>query len=212
MQFNNCFKKVLSLSISIGVFCAFNTPINAKPKNVIIIRHAEKIPGENHLDLKGYERAEALAYYFSGTPKYNNPPPKYIFSQGLEQADASVRPIETCSPIAKHYELPLNIEYNRTQGEALAHELLTNPKYNNSTVLICWSHHKIPSLMTALGADNPGPWPSNIFDQVYFLSYDGGSKPKLEVILQKLMFGDRSKLSDEAPPLPPSSKKRTDQD
>src|SRR5439155_765017 len=77
----------------------------------ILIRHAEKIPGENHLDLKGFERASALAFYFSGTPLYNSPPITYIFAAGLSETDSSVRPIQTCTPIANHYKLPLNIDF-----------------------------------------------------------------------------------------------------
>lgn len=184
----------------------------ATPKNVIIIRHAEKIPEENHLDLKGFERAAALAYYFSGTPLYNIPPITHVFAAGLKHADSSLRPIQTCTPIANHYKLPLNIEFKVNQTKELAQELLTQSKYDNSTVLICWSHGSIDSIVQALGGEDPGFWPENVFDQVYMLTFEDEKKPTFQKILQKLMYGDRTTFQDQPPPLPPATTKRADED
>ena len=170
--------------------------IAATPKRVILIRHAEKVPKEKHLNLKGFERAAALPYYFSFTPFYNNPPISYIFAAALENPDASLRPIQTCMPIANHYNLPLNIDFKPRQTKELAYELLSNPKYDNSTVLICWSHGKIGKIVVALGADDPGTWPPDIFDQVYVVTFKEGNKPLLQKILQQLMFGDRTTFID----------------
>lgn len=181
------------------------------PKKVIIIRHAEKIPGENHLDLKGFERAGALPYYISGTPLYNDPTPAHIFATALEEPDSSVRPIQTCTPIANHFSVPLNIDFKHTETKKLAEEILKNPKYNDSTVLICWSHRHIRPIVLALGGENPGEWPKEIFDQVYLLTFDRSSKPKFEVILQKLMFGDRASFTDKPLPLPAPTTKGVDE-
>lgn len=184
----------------------------ATPKNIIILRHAEKIQGGNRLNLKGFERAGALPYYFSGTPLYNNPPPTHFFATALEGPDSSIRTIQTCTPIANHYNSPLNIDFKHTEINKLAHELLHNPKYNDTTVLICWSHGHIRPLVLALGGEDPGKWKADIFDQVYLLTYNLSNKPSLHVILQKLMFGDRTSFSDAPPPLPPKATKRVDED
>lgn len=177
------------------------------PKNVIIIRHGNKIPGEIHLDLEGYERAASLPYYFSKTPLYNNPPITHIFAAGLSELDSpgeSIRPIETCTPTANYYKLSLNIDFKHDQNKELAQEILTNPKYNNATVLVCWEHWNIPLLEVALGAEDLGPWKGDVFDQVYLLTYESGTpKPKIQVILQKLMFGDRPTFESPELPLPP---------
>ena len=136
----------------------------ATPKKVIIIRHAEKIQGGNNLNLRGYERAGALPFYFSGTPLYNNPAPTHIFATALAEPDSSVRTIQTCTPIANHYDLTLNIDFKHTETEKLAQEILINPKYNDSTVLICWSHGHIGPIVLALGGEDPGKWPKEIFN------------------------------------------------
>lgn len=189
-----------------------SSQVVATPKNVIIIRHAEKIPGENHLDLKGFERAAALAYYFSGNPIYNNPPITHIFAAGLQSADSSLRPIQTCTPIANHYKLPIVIDFTEKDNQGIAKEILTNSLYDQKTVLICWSHGEIASLVKALGGDDPGWWGPNIFDQVYFMTFQQKSKPKLQKILQKLMYGDRTTFNDNSPPLPEHTKFRVDED
>lgn len=198
--------------ISWGLMLGALTNVWATPKNVIIIRHAEKIQGGNRLNLQGLERAGALSYYFSGTPLYNNPAPTHIFAASLEEADSSMRPIQTCTPIANHYDLKLNIDFKHTETKEIAEEILKNPKYNDSTVLICWSHGHIRPIVLALGAEDPGKWPKDIFDQVYLLTFNNPGKPKLQKILQKLMFGDRASFTDKPLPLPSRTNKRIDQD
>ena len=168
----------------------------ATPKKVIIIRHAEKIKGGDTLSLQGLERAAALPYYFSGIPLYNDPIPSFIFAAAQTKSDTSLRPIQTCTPIANHFQVPLNTDFKRTETDQLAQELLKNPKYDNATVLICWSHGHINPLVFALGGENPGEWKSTIFDQVYLLTFDGSKQPKVQKILQKLMFGDRTSFTD----------------
>ena len=204
--------KMRYFSLVLSLLFGLSSQIAAVPKNVILIRHAEKIPKENHLDLKGFERSAALPYYFSYTPLYNHPPISHVFAAALEESDASVRPIQTCTPLANHYKLPLNIDFKPYETKELAQELLTNPKYDNSTVLICWSHGKIRKIVVALGANDPGKWAEDIFDQVYMVTFEDGKKPLLRKELQKLMFGDRSTFSDKEPPLPPATTKRVDED
>ena len=184
----------------------------ATPKNVIIIRHAEKIQGGIRLNLQGLERTGALPYYFSGTPLYNNPAPTHVFATALDKPDSPVRTIQTCTPIANHYNVPLNIDFKHTETKEIAEEILKNPKYNDSTVLMCWSHGHIRPIVLALGGEDPGEWPKEIFDQVYLLTYDHSDKPKLQKILQKLMLGDRASFTDKPLPLPPRTQKRVDQD
>jgi hypothetical protein len=200
------------LWLSIVYLGLFNASVWSIPKSVIIIRHAEKIPGLNHLDQKGYERAAALPYFFSGNPLYNNPEPSYVFAAGLVESDSSVRNIETCAPTANHLKKTLNIDFKPKQTKDLANELLTNPKYDNACILICWEHNNIRPLSIALGAEDPGFWPHNIYDQVYKVTFDEKGNAKLEKHLQKLMFGDRATFADSAPSNPPDAQKNVDED
>ncbi|MBA3813604.1 MAG: histidine phosphatase family protein [Alphaproteobacteria bacterium] len=179
-----------------GLILTVLSAASATPKKVVIIRHAEKIQGGKDLNLQGYKRAGALPYYFSGTPIYNDPAPRHIFAAALDEADSSVRPIQTCTPIANYFKVPLNIEFKHTETDQLAQEILKNPKYDGSTVLVCWSHGHIRPLVLALGGEDPGKWNADIFDQVYLLTFEDSTQPKLQKILQKLMFGDRASFTD----------------
>ena len=175
----------------------------AIPKNVIITRHGDKVlPHGFCLSLQGLERAASLAYYFSDTPHYNTPPISHIFAAYSGQPKPYIRCQQTCQPTATHLKLPLNTTFTFTEVKEVAHEILTNPLYDNATVLMCWEHEHIASLVMALGGENPGFWPDNIFDQVYLLSYEENNKPKLQKFLQELMFGDRASFKDEPHPLP----------
>ncbi len=65
--------------------------------------------------------------------------------------------------------------YAKSDYADLAQEILTNLKYQRKTVLICWDHEYIPRLAAALGVyPEPPPWPENVFDRVWIITYRGG--------------------------------------
>ncbi len=188
--------------------CSVNLTLSSRlvgvPKNVIITRHADKVMPHGYcLSLQGLERASALPYYFSGTPLYNNPPITHVFAAYSNREHPHIRCEQTCKPIADHLKLPLNTKYSEHQSNVLAQEILTHPHYNNTTVLICWNHQYIHSLILALGGEDTGYWPDNIFDQVYMLTFNEGAKPKVQKVLQQLMFRDRTTFETQPTPLPP---------
>lgn len=175
----------------------------AKPKNIIIIRHADRIlPNGVCLSLQGLERAAALAYYFSGTPSYNTPPITHVFAAyDAHPPHPYIRCKQTCQPIANHLNLPMNTDFDQYHIAEVAKEILTNSAYDNTTVLMCWEHKHIAPLVVALGGEDPGFWPENVFDQVYMLSFEKNNKPTLQKFLQQLLLGDRATFKDE--PRPP---------
>ncbi len=180
---------------------ALSSNLVAHPKNVIIIRHADKVPNGFCLSLQGLERAAALSYYFSGTPFYNTPPIAHIFAAYRGPPKPYIRCKQTCQPIANHLKLSLNTAFNELQFKEVAREILTNPQYDNKTILICWRHNHIPQLVMALGGEDPGFWADDIYDQVYMLTFEGKRPPKFQKILQKLMFGDRATFQEKPEPL-----------
>ena len=174
----------------------------ATPKNVIIIRHAEKPKEGNCLALQGLERAAALGYFFSGTPLYNNPPPSFVFAALGKKKTSSIRSFQTCTAIAEHLKLPVDSTYTPHKTSEIARAILNNPKYDNATILICWEHQKIDELVEALGGPNPGKWPGDVFDQVYMLTFDEKGHPTFSKQLQKLLYGDSTNFDEKPTPLP----------
>ncbi len=194
--------KIKYVTYMISLIGILSSESLAIPKNVIIIRHGEKTPGSHCLALQGLERAGALAYYFSGTPFYNEPPITHVIAARATEQEKSIRPYQTCIPIASHLHLRLESPFSAKEGDALAQDLLANPKYEGGTVLVCWSHGSIDKIVKALGGEDPGFWDEDIFDQVYMLTFKEKNKPVFQRFLQKLMFGDRKTFQDKPHPLP----------
>lgn len=177
--------------------------VSATPKNVIITRHGEKVlPHGFCLDLQGLERASAFPHYFTEMDPYSTLSITHVFAAFKEEPTQYIRCYQTCKPTADFLKLPLNTDYTPEQIKEVAQEILTNPKYDNANLLLCWEHHHIRPLVMALGADDPGSWAENIFDQVYMLTFEATNKPKFQQILQKLLFGDRATIKDQPTPSP----------
>ena len=136
--------KRLHSGLAIAACLLFSSASVARPAHVILIRHAEKPPddGDNHLSLKGRERAAALAPYFREAdelPKISNL--AAIYAQKPPHPDkSSLRPIETIQPLADSMKLKVLTPFERDQVKQLVKEIMTSPKYEGKTVIICWEH------------------------------------------------------------------------
>jgi hypothetical protein len=141
----------------------------AQPREVLVIRHAEKEANSIHLSADGWKRAEALPKLFDGA----FPKPDFIFA--TKPSANSNRPVETVTPLAKTLHLPVNADFANADYPKLAADLLSNPRYSGKVVLICWHHRTLPDLARKLGADNvPEHWKEEDFDLVWVLSYKDG--------------------------------------
>lgn len=172
--------------------------MSAHPKQIIIIRHAEK-PGDptaddpadgTNLSTRGFERAAALAVYLPAT----FPRPDFLFA--TQASKHSNRPVETITPLSEALKLSIDSQFGDDDYQRLAARLLDDARYADKVVLICWHHGKIPHLTAALGARPPqDPWPGGTFDRVWSVDYSTGAAPgSLPVanLPQRLLFGDSS--------------------
>src|SRR5438128_97023 len=85
------------------------------PKQVLIIRHAEKPPEDDpsvHLSPRGQQRAQALPELFnvSGTRPEPFPTPDFVFA--ARNSGQSHRSVETVQPLAKALKLTINRDYS----------------------------------------------------------------------------------------------------
>jgi broad specificity phosphatase PhoE len=146
------------------------------PKNavVLIIRHAEDPVNGHGLSARGKKRAEAYIKYFENfTVDSKRREPQAV----LVAADSkqSHRPRLTVEPFAKAAKLPIDNRFANKQPTDLAAELRAN--YPGKTVLVCWHHGQIPTLLRALGAAPEtllpnGKWPKTVYDWVIMVSFD----------------------------------------
>ena len=147
----------------------FATAAPAQPREVLLIRHAEKEANSIHLSADGWKRAEALPKLF----ERKFPKPDFIFA--TKPSANSNRPLETVTPLSKALSLPVGTDFANADYQKLAADLLTNPRFNGKVVLVCWHHGTIPDLARKLGADDvPDHWKEEVFDAVCVLTYKDG--------------------------------------
>ena len=167
------------------------------PRQILIIRHAEKPPADamsTDLNAEGKERAEALHKLFEKSDKRPMPfdTPDFIFA--TRNSKKSHRPVETVTPLAKKLKLTINSEFTNADEEKLAEELFGNPKYAGKTILIAWHHGTTPALAGKLKATGyPESWKDEVFDRVWQITYDEKGKATYADRPQHLMPKDSEK-------------------
>ena len=116
------------------------------PNVILVMRHAEKPTDDHdpHLSPPGKERAEKLATYI---PDTFGKPGLCLRGRGL-----NARPLETIEPLAAALGLDPKTPFADAQYAELAQLLLSDAKYANKLIVVCWHHGEIPALMRALGA------------------------------------------------------------
>jgi hypothetical protein len=175
------------------IILGFARAVLAQPAQVLIIRHAEK-PREKsavNLSLKGQERAMALVPFFTQTPElvYQGLPAA-LFATKIIPGDLSHFSLETLEPLSQRLRVLTDAHFAKWEYGPLAHEILTNLRYQKKTVLICWDYEYIPRLAAALGVrPEPPRWPEEVFDRVLIITYRG-DQVSLVNMPQRLMFGD----------------------
>jgi hypothetical protein len=163
----------------------------AKPAQVIIIRHAEKPPVGHHLSPQGRRRAAALVPYFLETPEVTRfKTPVAVYAQKSTPEHLSHRPVETVKGLAMALGLEL-IQVPRGEYARMVAEINAKAEYEGKMVLICWEHHAMRGLARAFGVKDAPNYPDNAFDRTWVLTF-GDGKPTFQELRQKLMYGDSS--------------------
>lgn len=157
----------------------------AHPKQVLIIRHAEKpaTPSGVSLDARGFERAAALPRLFPA--QFDTP--DYILASAPTKR--SNRPVETVVPLAQSLYLGIDARFAKDHVHRVAFELLSQPTYAGKTILVCWHRGRIPALVEALGVANPPIWDEGRFDRVWKVEFAGNAAALID-LPQRLLEGD----------------------
>lgn len=165
---------------------------DARPAQIVIIRHAEKPadPADPHLSPKGVKRAQRLVSFITKDPavlKFGTP--VAVFATKTTKDDNGQRTQETVAPLAESLKLEVQTPFHGKQYAELARSILANPAYAGKTVIICWNHEEIPELAAALGVSpQPPKWKGSVFDQVYIIAYHNG-----QATLATSRYGDHSR-------------------
>ena len=175
----------------------------AQPAQVVIARHGEKLDSYALCDI-GTKRAQALAAQYLGRGAT-----KSLFGAG-HKPDAmlamTMHTIETITPSAQSWNMPVtayavipvpggkgeaeNEEENQRTREAV-HDLLNDPRYAGTTVVMVWEHKRIasakleakyPKEQVSLRqlfsldqiADVPTEWPDENYDYFWIVDFAPG--------------------------------------
>jgi hypothetical protein len=167
------------------------------PKQIYIIRHAEKPPDEAksaELSPEGKERAADLHKIFEKSDKRPMPFATPDFILAAKDSAKSHRPVLTVTPLAKVLKLPINTEFSNDDPSKLAEEIFGNPKYAGKTVLVSWRHGGIPALAEKLKATGYADvWKGEVFDRVWQITFDEKGKATFTDRPMQLMPKDSEK-------------------
>lgn len=149
-----------------------------RPRNIIVIRHAEKPEDENDRGLSevGKLRAKRLRVFALET--YG--PLDYIFAAA--DSERSERPRKTVKPLAKLLEQEVHTPYDNKNSKELAEHLFREKQYHGKRILICWHHGEIPTLLEHLGvvlSDALLPWKPEDFSTQIEINYSNCVLPKV---------------------------------
>ncbi len=195
-------------------FCAGIEPASATPARLIILRHGEKAD-PYRLCETGRQRARALVKQYLGKDAQNS-----LFAPGTVPEAVytiSIHTIETASPTANSWDLPLvfysvipagkepklfETDLARRSKQA-ADALLTNPRFDGKTVIVVWEHNNIAdaslppeqralTLRYALNLDRlpgvPETWPDQTYNYFWIVDYAPGSPIPTAFKMQKQVF------------------------
>jgi phosphohistidine phosphatase SixA len=141
-----------------------------KPQFILVMRHAEK-PADSadpNLSAAGVARAGKLAHYIPD----NFGDIDLIFAAATSKH--SVRPYETVKPLSDYIGVPVDSTVAADDYAFLARELVSDARFVNKRIVVCWHHENIPSFMRALGASSggfPDPWNPLVFDLIWEVTY-----------------------------------------
>lgn len=180
-------KLVITLLICTLVNVAYPTP-----KEIVVIRHADKMVQQNHgsaLSPTGYMRAIKFAFYF--LDKFGKPDAIIATNPDNSiQYSRSIRELQTVAPLESlieekyptaYYEI--DHPYPAIEYKKLAKYVLSDKKFNDKLVLICWDHYAIPFLLKALGIKEAlAPWGKYDYDSVYILHFRQNKLTGYEVL------------------------------
>jgi hypothetical protein len=149
------------------------------PAKVMVMRHAEKRddPDDPNLSDAGVARASALISWYPVT--FGRP--EFIIATAASRH--SQRPVQTVEPLALSLGIPIDTTFADQDYGALAKSVLSDSKYAEKSILICWHHGNIPGLLRGLGIPDgafPDPWDPRVFNLIIEADYASETAPSVK--------------------------------
>jgi hypothetical protein len=173
--------------------------IFSTPACVVVIRHGEKPKDRDakHLSLAGEERARRLVDFLKNNSELARiGAPQFLIATHTTEDGGGLRTRETLVPLADALKVPVETPYESDHPKRLASMLLSEKMYDGKTVLICWTHERIPALIKALGIDPAPPeMGDDIYDLIYVIKYGEDKGATLQILHQDMPSAPAGKRS-----------------
>ena len=171
---------------------------------VMFIRHGEKPSKDGHSPLgvtpegapdvhsllvRGWVRAGALIELFGGAQSgVERPDVVFAASAGDDASPHGKRASQTVTPLTLAGGIRLDSSFAVGEESDLAAEV----SRQDGVVLVCWEHHNIPLIISALGLSDPAAskWPDDRFDLIWVLRHTEMSTYSFGTRGQALLDGD----------------------
>ena len=177
------------LKLMVVLLLCINVSVNANADStIVILRHGEKPTlGLGQLSCQGLNRALALSKILLS--RYGNPIAIYAPNPAIKKDDkgvpyAYVRPLATIEPLAIRAGMPVSIDWELTDIEALATKLLEREE---GTQVVAWEHHWAEKLARQLFSSTGGNpdevprWLDDDFDSLFVIRLSRDSSGKRQV-------------------------------
>lgn len=154
------------------------------PENIFIIRHGEKIKSKNALDCNGILRSTYIPELIESLNKHG-----FGINYIVTAYDyASMHQQQTVSLTSWLFNIPIFMYGSQTESEKAVNELFTNPYFDGKSILICWEHNCIQTLLSNIieigskakglnnyvfknqeGSSELPYWDTNNYKSIYYL-------------------------------------------
>jgi hypothetical protein len=170
---------VIGISVSLVGACLAPQPAQARPAQVLLMRHGHKDPAGQTYNLSpaGFQRALALA---SVIPACFGSPTQIISFAFDPDTAKNARSYQTAVPLAVATGVNIRLDIasirdSKQSGEALLHD----PALEGGYLVLFWEHRHLPKLAAGLGWSAMPPIADDDFDILYRFTYSQASSTPL---------------------------------
>ncbi len=155
---------------------------------IIIIRHAEKSDATNNLNCKGFNRSLQIPAVFY--KKFWIPNKIYVPSMAAEARTKHLRMLQTATPLAVRFDIPINSQYEENDYDHLTDALL----HEKGLIILVWEHSAIPPIIHRLvPLANRLHWRGDDYDSICKVTFKRG-KPTLSFDAEHINPGNNCNL------------------
>lgn len=186
----------MRLRISLLALCSLfllSELAQAKPAQVLLIRHGEKPEGEEGRELseRGWERARALPKLFQRAEfSQHGAPVALVGMAPKKKKKGSIRALQTLKYVAEEMHLAVNSAYTDEDVSEMVSHVNETAAYDGKFVVICWNHDSMKEIAKAFGVKKAPKMPGESYDRAWLITPQEHGPSLLQDLPEKLLAGD----------------------